>query len=234
MFKATETKTHYQTLEVQRDASLDEIKKSYRRLAKTLHPDRNENAGNEAIVQLNVAYEVLLDPLSRRSYDQQLKYAPASPRREPDPDLGNIHRKERRTSAPSSDDQIKTWLNRAYTPSIRLINQILKPLKGQIRDLSADPFDDELMGVFMAYLEECKADLEKAQKLLRIVPNPPSLGGIAANLYYCINQIGDALQELETFTMNYDETALHAGFEMFRIADGLKREAQATVRELPK
>jgi molecular chaperone DnaJ len=224
--------TYYQTLKVQPTASPEEIKQSYRQLAKVLHPDRNADSGHEAIAHLNVAYETLSDPLSRRAYDQQLQYTPTSAGRR-QPSAADLNRKTR-TSAPSSDDQIKTWVNRAYTPAIRLITQIIKPLKEQIRDLSADPFDDALMDVFMTYLDSCRSDLEKAQRVSKSVPNPPSLGAIAANLYYCLNQISDALQELEYFTVNYDENALHTGYEMFRIAQGLKKEAQAGVRELPK
>jgi molecular chaperone DnaJ len=227
--------THYQTLEVKPTASQEEIKQSYRRLAKALHPDRNENSSHEAIARLNVAYETLSDPLSRRAYDQQQHYSPTATTTtyQRNAEAADRYRKARATG-PSSDDQIKTWLNRAYTPTIRLITQIIKPLKEQIRDLSGDPFDDALMEVFMTYLDSCRSDLEKAQRLSKSVPNPPSLGNIAANLYYCLNQLSDGLQELEYFTVNYDENALHTGYEMFRIAQGLKREAQAAVRELPK
>jgi molecular chaperone DnaJ len=226
--------THYQTLKVTPSATPEEIKQSYRQLAKALHPDRNADSSHEAIAHLNVAYETLSDPLSRRAYDQQLQYAPTSRgHHQRTPEAADLYRKAR-TSAPSSDDQIKTWVNRAYTPAIRLITQIIKPLKEQIRDLSADPFDDALMDVFMTYLDSCRSDLEKAQRVSKSVPNPPALGNIAANLYYCLNQLSDGLQELEYFTVNYDENALHTGYEMFRIAQGLKREAQAGVRELPK
>jgi molecular chaperone DnaJ len=224
--------TYYQTLKVPPTATPEEIKQSYRQLAKALHPDRNADSGHEAIAHLNVAYETLSDPLSRRAYDQQLQYNPTSKGRR-QPDAADLNRRTR-PSGPSSDDQIKTWVNRAYTPAIRLITQIIKPLKEQIRDLSADPFDDALMDVFMTYLDSCRSDLEKAQRVSKSVPNPPSLGNIAANLYYCLNQISDGLQELEYFTVNYDENALHTGYEMFRIAQGLKKEAQAGVRELPK
>jgi molecular chaperone DnaJ len=59
------------------------------------------------------------------------------------------------------------------------------------------------------------------------------LAGVAANLYYCLNQLGDALDELETFTLNYDDQYLHTGQEMFRIAAGLRREAMANIKNIP-
>jgi molecular chaperone DnaJ len=231
-----DTMTHYQTLEVTPSATPTEIKSAYRRLAKALHPDRNGTAGHEAIARLNVAYETLNDPLSRRSYDQQLHYVPTGrvPSREEREEVVQTQYRQARTVEKNSDQQIKDWLKKVYTPGIRLINQIIKPLKSQITDLSADPFDDELMATFMTYLAGCRSDLDKAQRLFKSVPNPPSIGGIAAHFYYCLNQLGDALDELDYFTQNYDETSLHTGYEMFRIANGLKKEAQEAVRELPK
>jgi molecular chaperone DnaJ len=232
-----DTTTHYQTLEISPSASPAEIKSAYRRLAKALHPDRNAQSSHEAIAQLNAAYEILSDPLSRRSYDQQLHYTPVGTvpsREEREATVQEQFRQQRRSTEKNTDAQLQDWLKKVYTPGLRLINQIIKPLKSQITDLSADPFDDELMGAFQAYLEDCRSHLDKAQKLFRSIPNPPAIASIAAHVYYCLNQLGDALDELEYFTQNYDETSLHTGYEMFRIANGLKQEVQAAVRELPK
>jgi molecular chaperone DnaJ len=233
-----DTTTHYQTLEISPSASPAEIKSAYRRLAKTLHPDRNTSpSSHTAIAQLNAAYEILSDPLSRRSYDQQLHYIPVGAvptREEREATVQEQFRQQRRRTEKNTDAQLQDWLKKVYTPGLRLINQIIKPLKSQITDLSADPFDDQLMGAFQTYLEDCRSHLDKAQKLFRSIPNPPAIASIAAHVYYCLNQLGDALDELEYFTQNYDETSLHTGYEMFRIANGLKQEVQAAVRELPK
>jgi molecular chaperone DnaJ len=61
------------------------------------------------------------------------------------------------------------------------------------------------------------------------MPNPSTVAGVAAHLYYCINQVGDGLDELERFTSSYNEYYLHTGQELFRIARGLRREAQAAM-----
>lgn len=62
---------HYEVLGVARDASADEIRKAYRRLARELHPDVNKDEGAEdRFKQVTHAYEVLSDAQSRQRYDR--------------------------------------------------------------------------------------------------------------------------------------------------------------------
>jgi molecular chaperone DnaJ len=238
------SQNHYQTLDVKSNATQAEIKQAYRRLAKLFHPDRNQTTDDHnQIVKINLAYEVLGDPNRRQSYDQQLQVADrlsaagfaASPgTRSQRTAAAQAHYRHRRQAEPDLDEHLRLWLDRVHTPVNRLLTDIMRPLKAQLNELAADPFDDDLMEEFQVYLEDCRAWLNKAQKTFQAMPNPPQVAGVAAHLYYCLNQLGDGLEELAYFPLNYDEHHLHTGYELFRIAEGLRREAQSTVRSLPR
>src|SRR5213078_198475 len=62
---------YYQTLDVPKTASEDEIRSAFRKLARKYHPDvaKDKKAAEEKFKQINEAYEVLSDPEKRKKYD---------------------------------------------------------------------------------------------------------------------------------------------------------------------
>src|SRR5574344_442894 len=64
-------KSLYETLEVSENASAEEIKKAYRKLARKYHPDVNKDPkAEEKFKEINAAYEVLSDATKKQQYDQ--------------------------------------------------------------------------------------------------------------------------------------------------------------------
>ncbi len=67
-----EYKDYYKSLGVNRNASQDEIRDAFRKLARQYHPDTNkgDNTAEEKFKSINEAYQVLSDPEKRQKYDQ--------------------------------------------------------------------------------------------------------------------------------------------------------------------
>lgn len=218
---------YYQTLRVNSAATQAEVKRAYRRLVKEFHPDRNPDAqAREEMVRINAAYEVLGDRTARQSYDRR-QWGTVGGGSQP-----GRHRQSRssRTSsahqtAATADERIYCWLTQVYHPLNLEVDRIIDALDEQIDELSADPFDDELMENFVDYIRSCQVFLQRAESAFESQRNPSVLAGVAADLYHCLNQLADGIEELEYFSLNYDDHHLHVGQELFRIARGLQLDA---------
>jgi curved DNA-binding protein len=68
------TKNYYKILDVAKDATPDEIKAAYRKLARRYHPDLNPSDVNakKKFQAINVANEVLSNPQKRKIYDEEV------------------------------------------------------------------------------------------------------------------------------------------------------------------
>lgn len=75
-------RNHYQVLGIDPNASEHEIRKAYKKLARTYHPDLNPKrprSAHDRFRRLQEAYDVLSDPISRQQYDQSLGIRPTGP-----------------------------------------------------------------------------------------------------------------------------------------------------------
>ncbi len=72
---------YYNVLELNRNASLDEIRKSFRTLALRYHPDKNKNSeSKERFMKIVEAYETLSDVNGKSNYDESITIKKDSPK----------------------------------------------------------------------------------------------------------------------------------------------------------
>lgn len=225
---------HYQTLQVSSQASATEIKQAYRQLAKKFHPDsQSTTANHEQIVQINAAYEILGDRQRRQHYDRELatpEYAPRGSRSDRQQRTAQAQKTQRhRATGQDIDRQLEQWQKKVYSPINRHVAKIIKSLTSELDALAADPFDQELMENFEAYIANCRQFHQQAQQIFQQHPNPIKAAGVAAALYHCLCRLSEGIEELHWFTTSYDDQHLHTGQELFRIANALRLDAQRSL-----
>ena len=218
----------YKKLGLTKNATITEIKSAYRLLAKKYHPDTGGD--NEKFLALQLAWETLNDPQKRAAYDKLLtndeSYAVSKNKN------WSSELKNKKNNSTSKDQDIKDWLNKIYNPINRFISQVISPLNDEIKKLSADPYDDELMDAFSSYLNESRKKIEKASSLFKSKAVPSSISSIGLDLYHCFSQVQDALDELDRYTQGYVDDYLFDGKQMMKEAKRIQLKMKIQKRNI--
>ena len=221
-------KNFYKQLGLKHNATRAEIKSAYRLLAKKYHPDTGGD--NEKFLALQLAWETLNDPQKKAIYDQSLindKSYPVRDNQNLSSDLKN-----KKNNSTNKDQDIKNWMKKIFIPINRYITQVTKPLNDEIKKLSADPYDDELMDAFSSYLCESRKKIEKASSLFKSQAVPSSISSVGLDLYHCFSQVQDALDELDRYTQGYVDDYLFDGKQMMKEAKKIQLNMQINKRNI--
>ena len=207
-------KNLYEELGLKRDATKNEIKSSYRSLVKKHHPDAGGD--NDKFLAIQNAWEILNDPIKKEYYDKQFfsSYTPSNKLNE------NWEKKfnSKKFNSSMKDREVETWMKEIYTPINRLISQIIKPLNNEIKELSGDPYDDQLMENFCSYISNSQKKMRKVDQIYNKKLVPKSITALGLDLYHCFSQVKDALSEFDRYTQGYVDNYLFDGKEMIKEA----------------
>ena len=194
----------YEILKVNQNANSEEIKKAYRELVKIHHPDKGGDP--KAMLEINSAWEILKKKDNKLKFNNNYNQNNST----------NKYKKENNQYSKSND--IKIWFKNTYLPIDKLLGQIINPLTSKIRELSADPYDEKLMYSFCKYLDQSKNKIIKIKKIYTSNISPIIIKEFSLDLYHCLSQVEDGLNELDRYTMGYVDNYLHDGKSMINEA----------------
>ena len=217
-------KTFYQILGLKPDATTADIKRAYRELVKAQHPDVGQHKKSdkelakdtEEMLLINEAYETLKDKSKRAEYDVIIGVT--------------ISIKAFKLNTYNEDEAREIFLARVFNPSRNAIVKVLTNHKKQVRDLSQDIFDEELIAKFEEYLNDVEKALRKASNLFASQAAPSTLVPAVHMMRHCIAQASDGLEEMRRFCQNFDYDHLYMAENLFRIAYDLAKQAYALTK----
>ena len=208
----------YQILKVHPGSELEDIKKAYIKLVKIHHPDKGGDA--EIMLELNEAWEILKKEhknLNSNTLNNSKAY--------------NQKEYKKESCNYSNSEDIKNWFQNIYLPIDKLLGQIINPLSSKIKELSADPYDQLLMDKFCLYLDKSKNKISKIKIIYTSFASPYIIRNFSLDLYHCLSQVEDGLNELERYTMGYVDNYLHDGKSMIAEAKKKRKFLQTNKKE---
>lgn len=206
--------TYYELLGVARDATDNDIRRAFRRLAKARHPDRD--SGTEAgMVRLNLAYDTLKDREKREAYDATL----AGPRPlPPKPPEGPL----------TGPDPLR-FLAVIFNPADQAVLEAVANVERAIEELAYDLYDDQAVDTFASAVERAQHVIEEADRAFRSQVWPARLTK-GLHLYgQGTRQIEDALDDFSDFVLNYDSDLIVQGRVILRGGRELLDEARVVL-----
>ena len=217
------TKNFYEELGIKKNATKHEIQSAYRSLVKKHHPDAGGE--KERFLAIQIAWETLKDTIKKEKYDRKIFSSSTSFNSLNENWEEKFNSKKHNSSI--KDKEVETWIKEIYTPINRLISQIIKPLNNEIKELSADPYDDQLMENFCSYIILSQKKIEKVEKIYNKKIVPKSISALGLDLYHCFSQVKDALSEFDRYTQGYVDNYLFDGKEMIKEAKRIQSKMSA-------
>lgn len=218
--------THYQILGVATDVSSAELKRAYRTLVKSLHPDvghscwsaEDRTIATERMMRINQAYETLKDRSKRSTYDTEIGIK-----------RGNSIFVRINTLA-TEDEARERFLRQTFHPSRLAILHDLNMYQRQLRQLSLDIYDEDLVSAFERYVDSLEATLRHSSQALSFAECPETLNAAVQMMFYSIAQAADGLEEMRTFCTNFDYDHLMMAQNLVRIAQDLSKQSLQLTR----
>lgn len=213
--------THYHILGVKTDVTAAEIKRAYRSLVKSYHPDVDSHEqtqdakvlATEQMMRLNLAYETLKDQSKRKAYDRAIGL------------YRTVGLAKRGQDSMDEERDREAFLKKVYHPHRHSITTLLNSYQNQLRKLSLDIYDEQLLAEFELYVQQVDSALRQAAEDLNTPSWPAALDAAVQMMRYAISQAVDGLEEMRHFSQNFDYAHLAMAGNLFVIALDLCKQS---------